>query len=96
MARLRFAQAGVSAIHANHYRETLGLLTDDIELVGFYDPDPAAVRPNLKPPFTDVPFYDNIAGLLEQTRPDAVLVSTYSRDMPDSPVAMTSVTIEEE
>jgi predicted dehydrogenase len=83
MARLRFAQAGVSAIHANHYRETLGLLTDDIELVGFYDPDPAAVRPNIKPPFTDVPFYDNIAALLEQTRPDAVLVSTYSRDMPD-------------
>jgi predicted dehydrogenase len=83
MTKLRFAQAGVSAIHANMYRETLGLLADDIELVGFYDPDPDAVRPNIKPPFTDVPFYDSVADLLERARPDAVLVSTYCRDMPD-------------
>ncbi len=33
MARLRFAQAGVSAIHANQYRETLGLLADEIVAV---------------------------------------------------------------
>src|SRR3954447_13988051 len=83
MARLRFAQAGVSAIHANHYREPLALLSDEIELVGFYDPDPDAVHPNIKPPFTDVPFYDSVADLLERARPDAVLVSTYCRDMPD-------------
>ena len=83
MGKLRFAQAGVSAIHANHYRETLGLLADEIELVGFYDPDPAAVRPQIKPPADQVPFFDSIAALLERARPDAVLVSTYSRDMPD-------------
>jgi predicted dehydrogenase len=83
VTRLRFAQAGVSAIHANMYRETLGLLADEIELVGFYDPDPAAVRPNIKAPFADVPFYDSLPALLEQARPDAVLVSTYCRDMPD-------------
>jgi predicted dehydrogenase len=65
------------------YRETLALLSDEIEFVGFYDPDPDAVRPNIKPPFTAVPFYDSVADLLEQARPDAVLVSTYCRDMPD-------------
>jgi predicted dehydrogenase len=83
VARLRFAQAGVSAIHANHYRDTLGVLTAEIELVGFYDPDPAAVRPNLKPAVAEVPFFGSIAELIEQARPDAVLVSGYCRDMPD-------------
>jgi predicted dehydrogenase len=83
MAQLRFAQAGVSAIHANHYRDTIGLLADEIELVGFYDPDPAAVRPNLKPAVAAVPFFGSIAELIARARPDAVLVSGYCRDMPD-------------
>jgi predicted dehydrogenase len=82
MARLRFAQAGVSAIHANMYRETLLLLPDEIELVGFYDPDPEAVRPNVQPTVAHVPFYPSIPELIERARPDAVLVSTYCRDMP--------------
>jgi predicted dehydrogenase len=82
MTKLRFAQAGVSAIHANMYRETLLLLGDEIELVGFYDPDPEAVRRNLTPPVQDVPFYDSIPELIAQARPDAVMVSTYCRDMP--------------
>jgi predicted dehydrogenase len=82
LARLRFAQAGVSAIHANMYRETLLLLPDEIELVGFYDPDPEAVRANLQPAVAHVPFFSSIPELIERARPDAVLVSTYCRDMP--------------
>ena len=35
MKKLRFAQAGVSLMHANMYRDTLMLLPDEIELVGF-------------------------------------------------------------
>lgn len=83
MTKLRFAQAGVSAIHAGMYRDTLLLLADEIELVGFYDPDPATVRANLTPAAAAVPFYASIPELIERARPDAVLVSTYCRDMPD-------------
>lgn len=83
MTKLRFAQAGVSAIHAPMYRDTLLLLSDEIELVGFYDPDPEASRARIKPDAQDVPFYGSIGELLERARPDAVLVSTYCRDMPD-------------
>jgi predicted dehydrogenase len=83
VARLRFAQAGVAAIHAPMYRDTLMLLADEIELVGFYDPDPEAVRSSLKAEVQGVPFFPSIAELIEQARPDAVLVSTYCRDMPD-------------
>lgn len=83
MRKLRFAQAGVSMIHANAYRDTLMLLQDEIELVGFYDPDPDSVRPNLKPDAQHIPFYDSLTDLLEQADLDAVMVSTYLRDMPN-------------
>lgn len=83
MRKVRIAQAGVSAIHANMYRDTLMLLPDEIELVGFYDPDPDSVRKNLKPEVQHVPFYGSLAELLEQAKPDAVMVSTYLKDMPD-------------
>lgn len=82
MGKLRFAQAGVSLMHANMYRDTLMLLADEIELVGFYDPDPEGVRPNLKADVQDVPFYDSLGELLSEAKPDAVLVSTYLKDMP--------------
>ncbi len=82
MPKLRFAQAGVSALHANMYRDTLGLLADEIELVGFYDPDPEAVRPNLGPVHADLPFYNSVPALIAGTRPDAVLVSAHSSEMP--------------
>jgi len=82
MSKLRFAQAGVSMMHANMYRDTLMLLQDEIELVGFYDPDPKTVRPNLKPDATHVPFYNSLTQLLQEAKPDAVLVSTYPKDMP--------------
>lgn len=83
MRKVRFAQAGVSLIHANMYRETLLLLPDEIELVGFYDPDPDGVRKNLKPEVQHVPFYPSLAALLAEAKPDAVMVSTYLKEMPN-------------
>jgi len=82
MRKIRVAQASVSMIHANSYRDTLMLLPDEIELVGFYDPDPESVRKNLKGDAQNVPFYPSLAALLEQAKPDAVMVSTYLKDMP--------------
>jgi predicted dehydrogenase len=80
--KIRFAQASVSMIHANLYRDTLLLLPDEVELVGFYDPDPDSVRKNIKPDAQHVPFYPSLAELLEQAKPDVVMVSTYLKDMP--------------
>lgn len=82
MGKLRFAQAGVSLMHANMYRDTLMLLSDEIELIGFYDPDPEGVKPNLKADVQDVPFFDSLGDLLSLGKPDAVMVSTYLKDMP--------------
>ena len=74
MSKLRFAQAGVSLMHAAMYRDTLMLLSDEIELVGFYDPDPDAVRERVKPDAAHVPFYPDLGSLLAAARPDAVMV----------------------
>lgn len=84
MTKLRFAQIGVAAIHASMYRDTLMYLNEDVELVGFWDPEPdsEAVRSRIKPDVADVPFFDSIDTLLSETRPDAVLISGYCRDMP--------------
>ena len=83
MRKLRFAQAGVSLTHANMYRDTLMLLSDEIELVGFYDPDPDAVQPNLKADVEHVPFYTSLDDLISKARPEAVMVSAYPNIMPD-------------
>jgi predicted dehydrogenase len=80
--KLRFAQAGVAAIHASMYRDTLQMLSDEIELVGFYDPEPEVSRARIKPDAAHVPFYGSIGDLIDQAKPDAVLVSGYCRDMP--------------
>ncbi|HMO58452.1 MAG TPA: Gfo/Idh/MocA family oxidoreductase [Roseiflexaceae bacterium] len=82
MTKLRFAQAGVTAIHGTMYRETLQLMADMVEIVAFYDPDPAAVRPKLAPALQDVPFYPSVAALAAEARPDAILVSAPNTDMP--------------
>ena len=83
MRKLRFAQAGVSLMHANMYRDTLMLLPDEIELVGFYDSDPQAARAHLKDDVASLPFYDSLSDLIEQAKPDAVMVSAYPDIMPD-------------
>ena len=83
MRKVRFAQAGMALMHAKPFRETLLLLQDEIELVGFYDPDPSSVRPTLPPQVQNVPFYDSLAELLEEAKPEAVLVSSYIKDLPD-------------
>ncbi|MBV7336537.1 Gfo/Idh/MocA family oxidoreductase [Chloroflexi bacterium TSY] len=70
-------------MHANMFRDTLMLLEDEIELVGFYDPDPNGVRPNVKPNAQHVPFYESLDELLDKAQPDAVMISTYLRDMPN-------------
>ncbi|MGH2558682.1 MAG: Gfo/Idh/MocA family protein [Thermomicrobiales bacterium] len=80
--KLRFAQAGVAAIHASMYRDTLLMMDDEIELVGFWDPEPEVSRVRIKPDAEHIPFYDSIGELLEKAQPDAVLVSGYCRDMP--------------
>jgi|GEM_PF-728387 len=84
MRKLRFAQIGVAAIHAPKYRDSLVYLGDDVEIVGFYDPEPDSdiVRAGIKPDVADVPFYDTVDELLTRARPDVVMVSGYCRDMP--------------
>lgn len=82
MAKLRCAQAGVTAIHAAMYRETLRLMADEVELVGFYDPQPDVVRPTLRPEHQDVPFFPSVAALVAYARPDALLVSAPAIEMP--------------
>jgi predicted dehydrogenase len=83
MRKVRFAQAGMSLMHAALFRETLALLPDEIELVGFYDPNAETVRKTLQPELQHVPFYGSLAELLTDARPDAVLLSTYLKDLPD-------------
>jgi predicted dehydrogenase len=84
VTKLRFAQIGVAAIHASMYRDSLVYLNDDVELVGFYDPEPEseAVRSRIKPDVANVPFYPTVDALLAETKPDAVMISGYCRDMP--------------
>ena len=82
MRKIRIAQASPTMIHANLYRDTLMLMPDEFELVGFYDPDPESVRKTLKPEVKHVPFYPTLAELLLKAKPDAVMVSTYLNDMP--------------
>ncbi|MCC6454517.1 MAG: Gfo/Idh/MocA family oxidoreductase [Caldilineaceae bacterium] len=82
MRKVRFAQAGMALMHAKGFRETLILLQDEIELVGFYDPDPDSVRPTLPPEVQAVPFYSSLTELLAEAKPEAMLISTYIKDLP--------------
>ncbi len=84
MTKLRIAQIGVAAIHAPMYRDSLAYLNDEVEIVGFFDPEPdsEAVRSKIKPDVAHVPFYASVGELLAQSKPDAVMVSGYCRDMP--------------
>lgn len=84
MAKVRVAQIGVAAIHAPMYRDSLVYLGDEVEIVGFFDPEPGseAVRSKIKVDVAHVPFYDSVEELLERAKPDAVMVSGFCRDMP--------------
>ena len=82
MSRLRIAQAGVLALHADLYRETLLLMRDEVDLVGFFDPDPDAVRSSIPISLAHLPLYADLGELLDRTRPDVVMVSGICRDMP--------------
>jgi len=84
VSKVRIAQIGVAAIHASMYRDTLVFLGDDVEIVGFWDPEPTSetVLARIKPDVAHVPFYDSIEEMLGETNPDAVLISGYCRDMP--------------
>jgi predicted dehydrogenase len=83
MQKVRFAQAGMALMHAKSFRETLILLQDEIELVGFYDPNPDSVRPTLPPELQQVPFYNSLTELLQEAKPEAILISSYIKDLPD-------------
>ena len=84
MTKLRIAQIGTAAIHAPMYRDSLVYLNDEVEIAGFFDPEPdsEAVRSKIKPDVAHVPFYATIDELLERGKPDAVMVAGYCRDMP--------------
>lgn len=70
----RFAQIGVDHPHAAGFRDTL-LLMPEVEVVAFYDPNPRAARSLIRPPLQSLPLYENLADLLRQERPDAVLIT---------------------
>jgi predicted dehydrogenase len=84
VTKLRVAQIGVAAIHAPMYRDSLVYLGEEVEIVGLFDsePDSEAVRSKIKPDVAHVPFYATVDELLEQAKPDAVMVSGTCRDMP--------------
>jgi predicted dehydrogenase len=83
MRKVRFAQAGMALMHAKLFRETLVLLQDEIELVGFYDPNPDAVRATLPPEVQHVPFYNSLEELLAEAKPEAVMISAYLTEQPE-------------
>jgi len=72
--QVRFAQVGVVHPHASGFRETL-LLMPEVEVVALYSPDPAGARPQVQPGLRDVPLHGDLADLLRQERPEAVLIT---------------------
>src|SRR5262245_8148264 len=73
-ARTRLALCGIDFPHAAGYRGTLQNLPD-VEVVAFYDPDPARTRALLEPPYRDVPVYADLEALIAEARPDAAMLS---------------------
>lgn len=83
--KLRVAQIGIAAIHAPMYRDSLVYLSDEVDIVGMYDPEPQSekVRDTIKPDVAHVPIHHSVDDLLTQAKPDVVMVSGYCRDMPE-------------
>lgn len=86
MERVRFAQIGVDQAHASGYRETLSLMPE-VQLTGYYDPNPAAARAVLAGTPYEGPVYDSIAELLERERPEAVVICLPAADAPAAIIA---------
>jgi len=81
--RVRVAQIGVAHPHAAGFRDSL-LLVPEVEVVAFYDPDPASARALIQPALHKLPLYGNIAALLRQERPEAVLITLPNDATPEA------------
>ena len=71
---VRIAQIGIDHPHAAGFRETM-MLMPEVELVAFYDPDPAQARGLLQPELCHLPTYRSLPVLLRETRPEAVMIT---------------------
>ena len=73
MERVRLAMIGIDYPHAR-YRDTVRAIPDEVEIVAFYDPNPARSRELLHPSQRDLPIYDDLAALIREHRPEAAMV----------------------
>lgn len=76
---IRLVQLGVDHPHAAAYRETLWLLRDRIEVVGFLGRPDRAVE--IGAPFANVPVFDSLDDLLNAVKPDAAQVMLRNNEM---------------
>jgi predicted dehydrogenase len=86
VSQVRFAQIGSDHTHAAGYGQSL-LLMPEAEIVALYDADPEGARPRILPALRDVPVYDDLATLLRQERPEAVLI-TLPNDVTPAAITM--------
>lgn len=93
-SRFRVALVGLNHYHATGWAETLTQMQDLLDIVAVYDPDPTR-RETLRPDFHDptlpaqivsmvqeLPFYTDLAAMVQEQRPDAALVLLHNRDAP--------------
>jgi predicted dehydrogenase len=73
MERARIAILGIDYPHAR-YRDTLRAIPDEVEIVAFYDPNPARAKTLLHPSQHDIPLYDDIDALVRDHRPEGAMV----------------------
>jgi len=81
--KVRIAHIGVAHPHAAGFRDTL-LLLPQVEVVAFYDPNPATARQLIQPALQGVPLYGDLADLLKRERPEAVLITLPNDATPDA------------
>src|SRR5438552_2828315 len=71
---------GVQFPHAG-YRDTLRSVPE-VEIVGFYDPDPALARSKIHPSQQDIPVYDDVDTLVKNHSPEAAMVFLPNNERP--------------
>ena len=93
---LRAIVVGLDHYHVTGWVETLGLFSEQIEVVGRYDPNPGREqkdRPAFSDPslprafpawFQNVPFSTDLASLARETRADLAMVTLPNRLAPDA------------